>query len=136
MKPYPKKFSHIGLSVKDIEAFVKWYQDVLGFYVLMEPTLVKNENQTAIGKMCVNVFGANFKDFKIAHMSTADGIRIEVFEFPETLDDTFEFNPYKKGIFHLAIQDPNIEQLAKKMVEAGGKTTYAYYGVLSGWKTL
>ncbi len=121
MKPYPKKFSHIGLSVKNIEAFVKWYEEVLGFYVLMEPTLVKNENKTAIGKMCINVFGNNFQDFKIAHMSTIDGIGIEVFEFPETPDEDFKFNPYQKGIFHLAIQDPNIEELAKKMVDAGGK---------------
>lgn len=121
MKPYPKKFSHIGLSVKNIEAFVAWYRDVLGFYVLMEPTVVQNENETAIGKMCINVFGDNFQDFKIAHMSTVDGIGIEVFEFPETPDEDFKFNPYQKGIFHLAIQDPNIEKLAKEIVAAGGK---------------
>ncbi len=118
---YPRKFSHVGLSVKKIEDFVKWYKEVLGFYVLMEPTLVKNETETAIGRMCQAVFGDNYEDFKIAHMSTVDGIGIEVFEFPETPEDDFKFNPYQKGVFHIAIQDPNIDELAKKIVDNGGK---------------
>ncbi len=118
---YPRKFSHVGISVKNIEELVKWYKDVLGFYVLMEPTLVKNEDKTAIGKMCQAVFGNTFEDFKIAHLSTVDGIGIELFEFPETSDDSFKFNPYNKGIFHIAIQDPNIEELVKSIVENGGK---------------
>ncbi len=118
---YPRKFSHIGLSVKNIEQVAKWYEEVLGFYVLMEPTSVKNENDTAIGRMCQAVFGDAFEDFKIAHLSTADGIGIELFEFPETPDVEFEFNPYQKGIFHICVQDPNIEDLANKIVESGGK---------------
>ncbi len=120
-KEYPKKFSHIGISVKNINDFVEWYKNILGFYVLMKPTIVKNEDKTAIGKMCRAVFGDKFKNFKISHMSTIDGIGIEVFEFPETDDEEFIFNPYKKGLFHISIQDPNIEDLAKKIVQNGGK---------------
>lgn len=118
---YPRKFSHIGISVKEIEKIVKWYCDVLGFYLIMKPTIVKNEGETAIGRMCQAVFGNKFQDFKIAHLSTADGIGIEMFEFPETSNDEIKFNPYQKGIFHLSIQDPNIEELVQKILDNGGK---------------
>ena len=117
---YPRRFSHLGVSVKNIEEFVRWYHDVLGFYIIMEPSNVTNESESAIGVMCQRVFGDKFEDFKIAHMSTVDGIGIEVFEFPETMEE-YEFNPYKRGYFHFAIQDPNIEALTKKIVDNGGK---------------
>lgn len=120
MTTYPKKFSHIGVSVKEIKNFVNWYHDVLGFYIIMPPTIVENEGETAIGKMCQNVFGKNFSNFKIAHLSTVDGIGIEVFEFPETVGD-FEFTPYQQGVFHIAIQDQNINNLVAKIIETGGK---------------
>ncbi len=120
-KTYPRKFSHIGMSVKNIEEVVKWYHEVLGFYLLMPVTEVENDPSTAIGIMCQDVFGDAFETFKIAHLSTADGIGIEMFEFPETKQEKMEFNPYNLGIFHLCIQDPNIEELAEKIVANGGK---------------
>ncbi len=121
MKAYPRKFSHIGMSVKNIEEVYKWYTEVLGFYEIMPVTNVKNEAESAIGIMCQDVFGKIFEDFKIAHMSTVDGIGIELFEFPETKETRAEFSPYNLGIFHLCIQDPDIEGMAKKIVENGGK---------------
>ncbi len=118
---YPRRFSHIGISVQEIEKFVKWYHDILGWYIIMSPTLVQNESDSAIGIMCQDVFGKTFENFKIAHMSTVDGIGFEVFEFPENKDLTTEFNPYKNGLFHFCIQDPNIEKLVEKIVASGGK---------------
>lgn len=121
MKNYPRKFSHIGLSVKNIEEVVKWYQEVLGFYVIMPVTLVENEDETAIGVMCQDVFGKEFASFKIAHLSTADGIGFEMFEFPENEDVSVEFNPYRSGFFHFCIQDPDIEGLVDNILANGGK---------------
>ncbi len=118
---YPRTFSHIGISVTDIEKAVDFYSNVLGFYVIMPVSEVKRENNTAIGKMCIDVFGENFKDFKIAHLSTGDKIGIELFEFPETPKEKALFNPYKAGIFHFCVQDPDVEGLAEKIVKAGGK---------------
>lgn len=121
MDNYPRKFSHIGMSVKNIEQVVKWYSEVLGFYVIMPVTKVENEADSAIGIMCQDVFGKNFADFKIAHLSTVDGIGIEMFEFPENEDEMTKFNPYTNGLFHFCIQDPNIENLVDKIIKAGGK---------------
>ena len=31
-KPYPRSFSHIGLSVTDLDAAVKFYTEVMGWF--------------------------------------------------------------------------------------------------------
>lgn len=120
MKTLPRNFSHIGMNVKNIEEVVKWYNEVLGFYIIMDVTEVISEKETAIGDMCAAVFGDEYKSFKIAHMTTGDGIGIELFEFPETTED-YKFEPYKAGLFHFSIKDPNIDELVEKIVASGGK---------------
>jgi len=119
---YPRAFSHIGITVPDLEKAVKFYEEVLGFYVIMRPTVVKEDPTTAIGIMCQDVFGCGYKEFKIAHMSTSDKIGIELFEFPQTKDlPRPEFNPLRTGLFHFSVQDPDVEGLLERIVEAGGK---------------
>ncbi len=117
---YPRSFSHIGISVPDVEAAVKFYTEVLGWYVIMEPSIV-TEDDSAIGLMCTDVFGPNWEKFKIAHLSTGDRIGVELFEFKnqENPKDNFEY--WKTGIFHFCVQDPNLEELAEKIEKAGGK---------------
>ena len=62
---YPRSFSHIGITVPDIKIAVQF-----------DPSTVKKESETAIGQMCIDVFGEDWKEFEIAHMSTSDGIGI------------------------------------------------------------
>ena len=78
---YPRSFSHIGITVPDIAKAVQFYEEVMGWYVIMPPSTVLEENDTAIGQMCIDVFGSGWGSFKIAHMSTGDRIGIEIFEF-------------------------------------------------------
>lgn len=118
---YPRSFSHIGITVPDLEKAVKFYRDTLGWYLIMEPTEIKEEQDTAIGEMCIDVFGKGWKSFKIAHLSTSDKIGIELFEFKHNEQPQAEFNPYKTGVFHFCVQDPDVEGLAKKIIENGGK---------------
>ena len=60
---------------------------------------------------------------KLAHLATGDGVGIEIFEFsnPKSVlpEDNFEF--WKAGIFHICLTDPEIEKLAKRIDESGGK---------------
>ncbi len=119
--PYPRAFSHIGITVPDLETAIDFYTSVMGWYLLMGPVSVKEENETAIGKMCIDVFGTNWETFRIAHLSTSDKIGIELFEFPTKPSKPPAFEPFNTGIFHFCVQDPDIEGLAKKIVEAGGK---------------
>lgn len=117
---YPSTFSHIGLSVPSVAEAVKFYEDVMGWYTIMTPSDVV-EDDSPIGVMCTDVFGPGWGKFRIAHMSTGDGIGIELFEFPnnETPEDNFEF--WKTGIFHYCVQDPDIEGLVEKIVAHGGR---------------
>ncbi|WP_246690995.1 lactoylglutathione lyase family protein [Neorhizobium alkalisoli] len=119
-KTSPRSFSHIGLSVPDLDKAVAFYRDVLGFYVIMPPTLIE-QDETDIGVMCSDVFGPGWGKFRIAHLATADRIGIELFEFAgnHAPDNNLPFR--QTGMFHFAIQDPDVEGLLAKIVAAGGK---------------
>ena len=90
--PYPRTFSHIGISVPDLEAAVKFYTEVLGWYLIMPPTEIIEDN-SAIGEMCTDVFGPNWGSFKIAHLSTGDRIGVELFQFANQVnpENNFEY---------------------------------------------
>ncbi len=118
---YPRSFSHIGLSVPDIEKAVEFYKEVMGWYIVMEPSLVKEETDTAIGIMCQDVFGKGYENFKIAHMVTSDGVGIELFEFKQNTGERSVFNHIPSGLFHFSVQDPDLEGLVERIVEYGGK---------------
>lgn len=111
---YPRTFSHIGITVPDIHKAVKFYSEVMGWYVIMGPSPVTEENESAIGIMCIDVFGEGWGSFEIAHMATSDGIGIELFCFPKGKKEAPEFNPFNTGLFHFCVQDPDIEGLVKK----------------------
>jgi catechol 2,3-dioxygenase-like lactoylglutathione lyase family enzyme len=83
----PRAFSHIGLSVPNIDLAVKFYSDVMGWYIIMPPSTVNEEMDTAIGLMCTDVFGKGWNEFQIAHLSTADGIGIELFSFSQGIKE-------------------------------------------------
>lgn len=117
---YPRSLSHIGLSVPDLEAAVEFYTKVLGWYVIMEPTTI-TEDDSAIGIMCTDVFGPGWESFRIAHLSTGDRLGVEIFQFlnAERPENNFEY--WKTSVFHFCVQDPDVEGLAEKIVAAGGK---------------
>lgn len=117
---YPRSFSHIGLSIPNINEAVNFYTQVLGWYLIMPPTTI-TEDDSAIGQMCKDVFGTGWQSFKIAHLSTGDRIGVELFEFnnQQSPDNNFEY--WRTGIFHFCIQDPNLEELVDRIVDAGGK---------------
>jgi len=117
---YPRSFSHIGLSVPDIQKAVDFYSEVMGWYTIMEQSTV-NEDDSAIGVMSQAVFGEGWQSYKIAHMATSDGIGIEMFEFKQNKQPDDNFKYWETGIFHYGVQDPDIEGLVKKILANGGK---------------
>lgn len=117
---YPINFSHIGLSVPDIKKAVKFYSEVMGWYVIMEPSRV-NEDNSAIGEMSTEVFGEGWGSYYIAHMTTGDGIGIELFQFENNVQPDNNFKFWETGIFHYGVQDPDIEGLVEKIKLNGGK---------------
>jgi catechol 2,3-dioxygenase-like lactoylglutathione lyase family enzyme len=53
---YPRAFSHIGITVTDLDKAVAWYQEILGACVLMKPTVIR-EYDSLIGRLCTDIFG-------------------------------------------------------------------------------
>lgn len=71
------KINHVELAelmVGDMDKAVEFYTKALGLRVVMSNTKVQEERETAIGRICVAVFGEGFKGFNIAHLVTNDGI--------------------------------------------------------------
>ncbi|MFO1151739.1 MAG: lactoylglutathione lyase family protein [Alsobacter sp.] len=116
----PVTFSHVGITVTDLDKAVDFYAKCFGLYVIMGPTTIRHD-ESAIGQMCDDVFGEGWGSFRIAHMSTGDGIGIELFEFPNSVRRENNFEYWKTGIFHLCFQDPDVEGLIKRIEENGGK---------------
>jgi len=117
---HPRSFSHIGLSVTDLDGAVKFYTEVLGWYLIMAPTTLE-EDDSAIGVMCTDVFGSGWKSMRVAHLSTADRVGVEIFEFRNAQRRENNFEYWKSGVFHFCVQDPDVEGLAARIVAAGGK---------------
>ncbi|WP_112179805.1 MULTISPECIES: lactoylglutathione lyase family protein [Paraliobacillus] len=119
-KTYPRAFSHIGISVPDVNKAVEFYKEVMGWYVIMEPSDVVEDN-SPVGIMCKDVFGPGWGKFRIAHLSTSDGVGIELFEFKNNEKPENNFEYWKTGLFHYCVQDPDLEGLVEKIKEYGGK---------------
>ncbi len=117
---FPRTFSHIGISVPDLDKAVEFYTQVLGWYLIMQPTEIK-EDDSAIGEMCTDVFGSGWERFSIAHLSTGDRIGVELFQFNNQSNPENNFEYWKTGVFHFSVQDPNLEELVERIVAAGGK---------------
>jgi lactoylglutathione lyase family protein len=116
----PVTFSHVGITVPDLERAVEFYEKALGLYVIMGPTTIQHD-ESAIGQMCDDVFGPGWGSFRIAHLATADGIGFELFEFPRTTDERRPFEYWRPGLFHLCVQDPDLEGRIRLIEQHGGR---------------
>ena len=116
----PMRMNHSGLSVPDIEAAARWYCDVLGCYLLVPPGTASNDG-SHFGNVVKDIFGDRFESVKMAHLSTADGVGIELFQFIEPAtkvpDNTFEY--WRGGIFHFCLTAVDIEATAERIAAHG-----------------
>ncbi len=58
---YPRTFSHIGISVPDLEAAVRFYTEVLGWYLIMEPTDVVEDEDPNVEELAEKIVAAGGK---------------------------------------------------------------------------
>jgi catechol 2,3-dioxygenase-like lactoylglutathione lyase family enzyme len=124
----PDAINHVAISVTDIKLAMQWYRDVLGMSLLREPVEISatpsRHEDEHISNIVRKVFGPKLGRFLICHMSSSNGIGIELFQFLEPKgerrlnDSNFEF--WKTGFFHIAITEPNIEGLIERISSSGG----------------
>lgn len=118
----PMTMNHVGISVPDIEGAVAWYRDVLGCQLLVPPVEATNDG-THFGNVVKDIFGDKFESVLMAHLVTADGIGIELFQFiePKTVVPANTFEYWRGGIFHICLTAPNIEEVSQRIGANGGK---------------
>jgi catechol 2,3-dioxygenase-like lactoylglutathione lyase family enzyme len=124
----PNAINHVAISVTDIKLAIQWYRDVLGMSLLIEPVEISaipsRQEDEHISNIVRKVFGPKLGRFLICHMSSSNGIGIELFQFLDPKgesrlnDSNFEF--WKTGFFHIAITEPNIESLIGRISSSGG----------------
>lgn len=106
----------------NLEKAIEFYREVFGLRLIMGPEEIKADN-TVIGQLCSDIFGSRMKHFRIAHMTAANGVGIELFEFKdpaaERRENSFEY--WKTGIFHIAFTSSDLEESMKKIEKNGGK---------------
>lgn len=114
--------NHIGINFPDVEAAVAWYRDVLGCYVLALPASATDDG-THYGNIVKDIFGADFGEVKIAHLTSACGVGIEMFEFvtPKTHVPKNTFDYARAGIFHFCLTANNVDEIGARVAANGGK---------------
>ena len=114
------KMNHVGIMVGDMDTAVEFYTKALGLDIVMGNTKVTEERETAIGRMCIAVFGAGFKGFNIAHLLTKDGIGFELFEMKDR-QQRHEVDFSRIGIFHFCLQTDDFHGVTARTEQYGGK---------------
>lgn len=114
---YPRQFAHVGLTVPDIEAALEWYEEVLGWRWLKGPRAVTGGDGYA-GRRAENLLG-EFDSMKVAHMTTSNGVAVELFEFEPTAPSE-QVDPKRPGFFHVGVVDPDVAALAERIDRSGG----------------
>ena len=133
----PKAFNHVAVSVTDIDVAVSWYRDVLDMALLLGPVEISASSppsEPTLAALVKGVFGPRLGKFKICHLSSANGVGIELFQFiePEAERRENNFEYWKTGFYHIAVTDPEIEQLAERISSSGGKRRTGIFELTQG----
>jgi catechol 2,3-dioxygenase-like lactoylglutathione lyase family enzyme len=105
--------THVGVTVPDLDRAVEWYGDVLALETIGSPVEVR-AGEGHGGTVAADVFGARFGRFRQAHLATANGAAIELFEFDHV-------PAWAAGVFHLCLSTPAIERVAERIAANGGR---------------
>ena len=127
-----RAFNHVAVSVTDIDYAIQWYRDVIQMTLLVEPTEITTYEKEQmsydphLATLARAIFGPKLGKFKVCHMSSANGVGIELFQFIEPASELRQgennFEYWKTGYYsHICITEPNIEEFADKIASSGGK---------------
>ena len=133
MKTYPRTINHIGLTVSNLDQAVDWYQTVLGYRLILGPLEIVPDD-THFGQLAKDILGDHLRQGRFAHLATGNQVGLELFEFedPEAGPRSSEMEYWKNGYFHICITDPNITELANKIVAHGGKQRTKIWEIFPG----
>lgn len=119
---YSKAINHIAISVPDLDKALKWYEEVLGFTIVRGPTELGSDDPQ-VGNALQDIFGSEFKKLRVVWLSSGNNIGFEIFQFiePKQEIENTESAYWRSGVIHICLTEPNIDELAKKIFETGGR---------------
>ena len=114
-------FNHVGVTVPDLDAAMRWYVAVFGLRLIEGPDSASLS--TPGGSRRADVFGPAWKEMRIAHLVTEEEAGIELFQFTdppvEKPPDNFAY--WRIGVFHIALTVGDVDGTAAEIARTGGK---------------
>jgi catechol 2,3-dioxygenase-like lactoylglutathione lyase family enzyme len=100
---------------------VEWYTEIFGFRKLRQSVRLTDRNITPDANI-FKIYGEQLQIMKIAFLTSANGVGIELFEFVDPLmkhPATFDYT--RGGVFHICLTVSDPEGLCAKAEAAGAK---------------
>jgi catechol 2,3-dioxygenase-like lactoylglutathione lyase family enzyme len=79
---YPKTINHIAVSVPNLEEAMKWYTEILGFSIIKQAVEFVADD-SLIGIAVKDIHGPKLKKMRMAWLSSANQVGLEIFEYVE-----------------------------------------------------
>jgi len=103
---------HTGIVVKDIDAALEFWVNVLEFEVV--------SNQIETGKFIDNLLGLDSVTVQTIKLIAKDKTMIELLHFKShSCDNLWDGTPYSKGLTHVALNTLDIVEVTKRMSNLG-----------------
>jgi len=113
------------MTVPDLARAARWYQEILGFEELGARVEVRPGDGHA-GTVAADVLGRRFGSFRQAHLTCANGVALELFEFDEPAPDPLA------GLFHLCLTVDGVAATARRIGSRGGRQTSRVWRIFEG----
>jgi glyoxylase I family protein len=105
---------HVGLTVSDLEASLRFWGDALGMQ-----TVVRQERQGGYLEAIVREPGAHVLQ---AQLELQDGgARVELFQYVAPPGERVDARPRDVGFAHVAVRCTDVDGLVERLVAAGGE---------------
>ncbi|MFC5369491.1 VOC family protein [Arcanobacterium bovis] len=105
--------NHVGVTVSDFEAAVKWYNDMFDFHLVNE---LRIEGETA--NKLASLYGTTGLSIRLGFLGTNSNAMLEIFEFTPKIEGQAT-NWQKNGYSHAAISVSNVAAWKRKLEARG-----------------
>lgn len=125
--------NHVGFNVTDANAAVQWYNEVLGFEVVIPPfEIVAGEGEP--GARFAKLAGPTFGRCRIGYLTSPSGVMIEIFEFiePQTKPNDDPWGYARPGLWHVGLTVPDLRATVARILAAGGSQQTDFFEVPPG----
>ena len=120
-----KGVRHTGIVVNDIENAIKFWVNLLGFKVVVD--------QIEEGEFIDKLLGLENVSVRTVKLVAQDGSLVELLHFISHKSlSTWDGNPYKTGLTHIAFNVTNISNVVSILEQNGYSQVNRYQKSLSG----